>query len=528
MSDVNKPNNQEPTTAHVGGAEQTVVNTNTVDTSIPEAEPVKSVEHFLPAGEFSEPNSEDLRSEMLRGIGLASQACSDEELNDYVREFSKGLRRDEEGKILFKDEAQRDTWETIRALVNIAPPTYNVPPSEISMVSGTSIQECDPERFTAGVERAGDNKPFTATKVSMSASGVLGAIRKKRGTGASITLLLPATGIYVSFSAPSEDDYCNYEVTQAMNTSQIGQQTFGMLMSAASGVYLESMVMFSLNYAVSTSYNCGDLDIQQALLNVINPKDYGIVLWGPIIAKFPGGIPWDLEDPVRNTVEEVNLNLLRCIRTMNERITPEQREMYTRNAKPYCFTDAMLEEYAKLGRRIESQRFVHDGFAFYFQDGTLASYFESTSKWAKDLEVRLAEVLGNYPTDMERAQHTSVMMETQRLLRYAHRVGTIAVLDENGDDVEATSDSKEIIEILKEFSEDRLMVNAFEKAIATYDEDSRLTAYGYMPRKKDPAAIASGPMRGFIPLSPDKVFFMLSRAVYEVQKQLTEVYANAG
>lgn len=488
----------------------------------------KAAKAILQAGEFGEPNKEDTSAELLRGAGLGSQAITMDDLNPFIEKYTRSLERDEEGKIIFRTQAEADMYEMLRSINAVTTPIYNVPPTENPYVQGKAIDECDVERFTASVERSGDAKPFTATKPTNTATGVLAAIQKENNVGNKVTLLLPTTGIYVTFVAPTETEYCDYEVAQAMETSTIGHQTYGLLMSSSSGLYLESMVNFSLGYAVSTSYDVGDLDISQALLNVINPKDYGIVLWGPLIAKFPGGIPWDLINPIDDTVEEVNLNLLRCIRTLNERITTEQREFFTVNTKPYSVTDDMLKTYNELGRLPGSVRCIYKNYAFYFKDGSLSDYFSITNQWAKEIETRVAEVLGNYPTDKERSRHVAMVMETQRLLRYQHRIDTIAVVDENGDDIEATSKPSEIKEALIAFSSDRLAVNAIEKGLAAYDEDSRKTAYGYMPRGVDPSKVTVGPMRGFVPLSPDKVFFMVSRAVYEVQKQLAEVYENAG
>lgn len=95
------------------------------------------------------------------------------------------------------------------------------------------------------------------------------------------------------------------------------------------------------------------------------------------------------------------------------------------------------------------------------------------------------------------------------------------------------TDTDKIIQILEELSSDRHYVYDFEAAAATYNERSRLAVFGYMGQKcpscgKTHEGEKEGTYRGIVTISPDRVFFELSRVVSEIQRYLRDQYAVIG
>lgn len=485
------------------------------------------VPQIPPGKEFGDGKHTDVMVEMFRHPALTSTSTNVGEFETHLRKFMSSIPRDSDDNPKFSSPEQESMFLLLQGMMEVMAPQYNVS-KPYPYATSQAISECNPEEFSVGTRRVND--VFVAAKSSKNASAILRQVRSKRNSGNEITLYLPATGIYVTFAAPSELDFCNYEVELAMKTSSIGYSTYGMMLSTTSGAYLRHMLDFAMGFAVSTTLDCGDMSIAQALQYNVESPDYGILLLGPLIAKFPGGIPWNLYNPETGLVEETTLNLFRIIRTFNDRLTDEQRQHMVKYTKAFSVTQDVLKEYRKATRVNNKERYVDQtyGIAIYFKSCTLDEYFESVEEWIQATEHSTAKALGQYATEVERARHTATVIETHRLTRYLHKIAAVATLNENLDDDEINDDPEEIKKVLVELSSDRMFVKRFEEAVAEFEETGRRTGYGYMPRGKDPKAEAKGPMRGFVPLSPDRIFFTLSRVVYEVQRTIAQAYANAG
>jgi hypothetical protein len=88
------------------------------------------------------------------------------------------------------------------------------------------------------------------------------------------------------------------------------------------------------------------------------------------------------------------------------------------------------------------------------------------------------------------------------------------------------------VEILEDMSSDRVYVLAFENALARYNDLSRMAVLGYMghacPACQTKEGEEDGPFRGIVTISPDRVFFALSRVVSEIQKVFLQQFGNIG
>ena len=461
-------------------------------------------------------------SEIYRLGMLTSPRIRVDALNVFQHRFPKTKMVD--GAVVFQSTADREYAETFTAGIGFYTP---------GAVSDRALED-KTKLWESGIVDH-NNKRHMPQSHARGGTGAQALLARIRNTGAPITLWLPATGIHVTFTAPSEADYCDYDIQQAMEISEVGRLTHGLLMNASSGIYLRSMVEFALRYAIATSYDCDGGDIAQSLLGIIRQEDYGLVLTGPTIAKFPGGIPWTLSCPDGDckATEEVNLNLARAIRYNQYALNDTQRKFMVDNRKNDSVTDSMLVKYREEFRTPESATYVINKgthtITIMFQMTTLHKYFIKTAEWAEELNSATVDALGNRATAHEREVHIRQRNEARRLTRYAHMVKSIEVQfsDEHETITELEEDETKIITMLADLTSDRELVNEFETAIRQFTIDTTHTVLGYMASKceccskSNAEAIENGVFTGIVPISPDKLFFVLSQQVSTVQNLLS-------
>jgi DNA-directed RNA polymerase subunit F len=278
------------------------------------------------------------------------------------------------------------------------------------------------------------------------------------------------------------------------------------------------------------------------LLDTIDLADYWLVILGPLQAKWPSGIPWTLmcgEDGC-NQQEDVKLNIARCIRFGSGLFSDLQKQLWARQrgTERPVISIAEQREYIAAHQVDPSSVFEYHDVRVEFGRSTLGSFFDSTEKWIEDVNASTTAALSEFATERERESHMRLTAEARRLTRYAHMVKSITVNEQrevNGEMQvipQTETDTAKIVEMLEELSSDRIYVGQFENAIAEYNERTRLAVFGYMG-KRCPACGKThgekdGLYRGIVTISPDRVFFVLSRVVSEIQKFLLDQYADIG
>lgn len=454
--------------------------------------------------------------------------------SEKVRAFFAGIKRNSKGQPMFASEAEAERYQTLVTALELTPPTAGNgrPAFDVAL-------EREDTPWTQLIKLPDGKHVGPVTDRGVGAQGALAALRRRRQSGSPVSVWLPATGIYVGFRAPLEREMCDFDIRLAAETAQIGMQTYGLLLSSMSGVYLRHMIEHSLNFAIETTYDCQGNDIKTALIDIVDIDDYWLLLLGPIMAKFPTGIPWKLVCPNDCGHErEVKLNLARCIRMADGLFTDLHRSMLARQRGT---TNRIVgpEDYQAYRNELPhnpASTFARPdlGITVTFGRTTIGNYLDSTDRWLEEINRSATEALSSNASDYERSQHIRLTAEIRRLTRHAHLIKSITVEEEvKGDVVEVVeTDPAKIIEILEELSSDRPYVLAFEEALAKYNDLSRLAVLGYMghpcPSCQATEGEEEGPFRGIVTISPDRIFFVLSRVVSEIQKVYLQQFANIG
>lgn len=461
--------------------------------------------------------------EIYRLGNMISPTVAVDYLSEFAQTFPKAKMKD--GKPTFATEGDREFAEDYSGAVQFYAPGAIC----------DRMLERDGSNWQNGFNKSDGQSRVTPQSHAKSGTGASALLRRIRKTGAPITLWLPHTGIYVTFTSPKEADYCDYDIQQTMETAEVGRLTHGLLMNMSSGIYLKGQVEFALRYAVSTSYDCEGNDIAQTLITVIKQQDYGKVISGPTVAKFPGGLPWTFLCPngdCRDRSEKL-LNLSRAMRDDDNALTDYQRKFMEENTRPETVTADMIAKYQAEFRETQSAKFttkIDDGqITFRFAMTELHDYFVKTTEWVKELSDAANEALAGRATAHERESFMRQRNESRRLTRYAHMVKSILVsIDDGGETIEELEESKEgITEMLADLTSDRELVNAFEDAIQQYIIDNTHSLIAYKAHrcggcgKTQEDALTDGAFRGLVPISPDRIFFALSQQVSMVTSLLS-------
>lgn len=448
-----------------------------------------------------------------------------------ISEFLNGLIYDPRtGEPKFRTEEEGRRNALYSSILNNTPPYYHRGDR-----AGDEATAREDAKWNDGFEVDGRKYPIMQSIASTDTS-TLGMIRKRTHSGIPITLKLVHSGIVVSMISPHEEDFCDLDMRIARRITEVGMQTFGMLMNTASGAYIQELVEFALDFVTDATIDTGGRTLRETLLDVVDERDYWILLSGVMQSMFPTGIPWALAclSPECGNERPVTLNVARAIRVANNLLTENQRRiLYRYQSEPgFLATPEVISAYRKDFKEDKSDFYEDDIMKIKFKTSSLREFFTSTASWIDDLGERVRKTMAEDATEEQRNRQMSRGAEQRRLTRYIHRIEYIAYKDENGVLMEPERRPDQIKEILRTLSPNFQFAERLEAAVAEYNERHRLAIFGYYssdcPVCGQKHGEKEGTFRGFITLSPDRVFFTLSRVVSEIQRQYASQYENIG
>lgn len=476
-----------------------------------------------------EAESQDI---LMLGLGdLLGPMQPVSEMQGAVNRFFASLERDPRNNApLFRNEREEQTFKRLQATLFTTPPST---PGTSGAAFDLALARQDTV-WNQGMQKDGDSYAGLVTSKS-NGKGALAALRRKRKSGSPSTVFLPASGFIVKFRAPHERDFCDFDIAMALETAKVGVNSYGLLMSASSGIYVRNIIEFCLQFVEATSLEIGGDDLKNALIDRIDKDDYWLLIVGMLAAKFPSGIPWGLSclNPECDHVSEGRLNLARAIRMGSSLISDEQRALYYRQRGDDDNTISYEDqaEYRQKHQSVAASVFETDGVRVEFGRCSLGDFFDVTEEWKDEINETTTRALTDYATEKDRENHLRVNAESRRLTRYLHMVKSITI-DEGDGKVSVATTREEIKTMLGELSPDRTYVAEFEAAVTKFTEMSRLAVFGYMgkncPHCGKEQGEKNGDFRGIVTISPDRLFFVLSRAVSAMQRLWLNQYADIG
>lgn len=352
------------------------------------------------------------------------------------------------------------------------------------------------------------------------------------GDGESITMLMPASGIYVEFKAPKEEAFCDFDFKVSQDQGYVGLDTSGMLLSAASVVNSAHQFNFALDHAINASIVHSKDNLANTLRARIKSQDLVLFNMGPLIAMFIGGFPFELTCPVGkcNHREDILLGLARIVNYDRNMLTEKQLDILAKYNTMGGMPESVYDEYQKDHKLVTESRVLigepKEGFKVYLEleECSAGFYISEGNEWINKVEDNNNIVMSNFATETQRRQHIELRGEVNKLLRYQHLFGSIVAIEtETGDVVERIDDRAKVLAHMEKMTGKSHIASRIQSDIVNFIAARQISLLGFMAEKCAECGHKAEKGNEFVSISPDLLFFMLSQAVSSVQQVAAEV-----
>lgn len=359
-----------------------------------------------------------------------------------------------------------------------------------------------------------------STGGELAGKAALVKLRRRTGGGVELTFELPHTGLVVTMTPVHETKLIDLDFTLTAHTARVGLMTTGLLLSARSGIFSNTLIELAIDQIISTNLKVPKgTDMRETLLSVIDPLDYPILIWGLQASKSPSGHPWTYRcsNPDCQHEHDDTLNFGRAYWLNRAALTEKQLDILTSVSSGVTLEDleTYREEFADDGsEEIE----LDSGVKIVFGRTNMTEFLASTDGWCTRVEKQYANSLRDYATDKQRSEYLRSIVQSSRMNRYAHMVKRIVIPDVNGIDEDVyennTPEEREIVRVLlEELSSTTLDFDKFEGAVLEYIDNHTVAVIGYpaveCPKCNFVPKTKSGALRSIVPIPIDRVFFTL-------------------
>lgn len=359
-------------------------------------------------------------------------------------------------------------------------------------------------------------------------ANVVEAITRRSSNGTSRTNFLPRSGIWITVRPPREPEIIDFDYLRSTNDTIVGQNTAGMLLSAANSITVRDFVDLILECVTKTSVRNRPSGMIEALKDRISAFDYARLAATVLTTMYPDGYPWTFVCPHcgheehskavsfarmdLTDFEALNDNQLDTLVNTFEGITDEQIEKYK---SEFSLTDK------------ETVHLEHCNLTLHLGDCSLREYLDSSARWVQRIESKYTKALSSYYTEKERALFIRRESHLHRYTKYAHFIRAISYM--NGEEEVMVTDREMILGALDAIPVNTTDYVKFEESLIQYVETNTLSAFAHPAvgcekcGGEEEGVLEEGHFAGYVPLSPDRIFFTLAQSTTLVANQLASV-----
>lgn len=343
--------------------------------------------------------------------------------------------------------------------------------------------------------------------------------RRKTERGGELTYALPHTGITITVKPVPESAFIDAEYSITHQATRIGTSTTGMLLNPRSGAFSEVLINLALDHIVDANIERGDTSLRNALLDCIDPLDYGPLIWGVLATKYTNGHPWIMRcfntDAGCEYQRDTTLNIGRMLWYDKSRLDEEQLRVLSNAGKRLTTED--IQKYRDSLPTADSQIYTDNyGVKYVFGSTNLSDFINSSKRWISEIEEAYNKSITSYTTPNEREGYLTRQISTRRTLKYLHFVSKVIIPVDEGDEIEV-SEREDIRDILLELGNDHIQAIEFEYAVQAYINDVTIGIVGYPTYicpdcGHDPADYEDGDrFRTIVPIAADRLLFTLAQ-----------------
>lgn len=337
------------------------------------------------------------------------------------------------------------------------------------------------------------------------------------GTGKRVTMPFWASGIWVSFRAPTIDSLVELERRIVESKSILGRTTHGFIFSNQA-VYVDALLVdFALAHAFDSSVKGWTPD---GLRRIMKQQDIQTLALAMAITIYPNGFnyaqpcmanPTNCQHVVRDMI-----NPMKLLWTDNLRLSDAQRKFMAVSAN----TKQELAEIEKYQESFTSSVFVcksykNNAMRVVFKVPTILEHITGGMEWITNVEQRTEEAFGVNLRGEQRRDYLTKLAASSRAVIYAHWVKEIQVPDEETERTQIISNPEDVVAALIALSADVDLIDQFYNDVSEYINDSVISLIGVpnfaCPSCKKWHTTAAGPISKIIPVDAVSVFFRLQQ-----------------
>ena len=299
------------------------------------------------------------------------------------------------------------------------------------------------------------------------------------GRGIHFQVPLWNTGIWITFTAPSETEILELHRQLIADKIEMGRYTYGIALSNSISYTVDRLVDFALSHVHSTSLKLTEED-NVSLKDIIVAQDIHSLLWGMTCAMYPNGFKYSracVENPEKcNHVTKTVLNISKLQFTDNTLLNDVQKaHMSDRqaNSKNLESVKRYKEEHARfINKTVSLKTDSEKEISFTFTSPSISEYIEAGYKWINSMVELIENSVVEPENDQEKNKYIQENSKATTMRQYTHWVKEIEF---NGNVI---NDKETIENTLNYLSKDSVLTKGFLKEVVNYIEESTISIIG--------------------------------------------------
>lgn len=338
-------------------------------------------------------------------------------------------------------------------------------------------------------------------------------LRSKTGLGMMVRKPYWHSGIWLTIKTPQEPDILELQRSITASKVELGRHTWGLALSAVSGIIHESYFNLMLDNFYSTSAK-----EKEDLLDLILLPDLSTMVWHLACAVYPNGFQYSracTSDPEKcNHVSQELINPIKLQFVNHKALLQEQKNHMSNKASGSMDSDSIRKYQTQMlsGQKREKTYTLSSGneIKIVFKIPTLREYFNSTHRWVDRLNERVIEALGIDSSVKDRNSYINKLSVSTMLRQYSHFIESI----DYGDIIK---DTETIDQALDSLSTEPDITEKFSTDIKKYINDTTISVIGIpdyicptCKREQSRAYSDDAPLgTNVLPIDPLMTFFTL-------------------
>lgn len=313
-------------------------------------------------------------------------------------------------------------------------------------------------------------------------------IRSHMGQGTVIQIPLWHTGIWITLSAPQNNDLHDLDAQVKLEKRELGRSTNGMIFSSVEVFTVAAYARFALRHVLTTTYPLQTAETVEELMGVIKSTDYPQLMYGLLSAMYPEGYPFRqpcVADPNKcSHVDETILNIARLSWTDRARLTAMQKRLMANRLNKITLENlkAYQDDFGWDNRAIE----IREGVKAYLAVPTLMEQIAAGFMWVEGITEATNAAFAKSMSEVDRYRHIMNSGVVTSLRQHSHWISKIEMERPDLPVPIVIEDVVKKDELLTAWSGDNRIVKLLDDEITKWIDNVTVTVIG-LPRSNCPA-----------------------------------------